>query len=53
MNADEARLLLALELYETRQLSSGKAAEFAGVSQREFLESLGRYQIPTFGQAAD
>ncbi len=53
VSADEARLLLALKLFETGRLSSGQAAELAGLSKRAFLEALGRYKVPAFNYAAD
>jgi len=46
-----ARELLALgavKLYELGRLSSGRAAELAGVSRVEFLLSLGRYNVFPF-----
>ena len=42
VSADEARLLLAMKLYETGRLSLGKAAEFTGYSKRTFIELLGK-----------
>lgn len=53
VSADEARLLLAVKLFETGRLSGGQAAELAGYSRRAFMELLGRHQIPVFNQAAD
>lgn len=41
----ELRTLAALKLYELGRLSSGRAAQLAGVSRVEFLLSLGRYKI--------
>ena len=43
--ARELRMLAAVELYELGRLSSGRAAELAGVSRVEFLLSLGRYRV--------
>jgi predicted HTH domain antitoxin len=37
--------LAALKLYELGRLSSGRAAELAGMSRVEFLMSLGRYKV--------
>ena len=42
VDADEARLLLAIKLYEEERASLGKAAELAGYSKRTFTEILGR-----------
>ena len=37
--------LAALKLYELGRLSSGRAAELAGMSRVEFLMSLKRYKV--------
>ena len=39
------RLMAALKMFELRQLSSGKAAELAGISRLEFFDACSRYQI--------
>ncbi len=41
----EMRVLAAVKLYEMGRLSSGRAAELAGMSRVEFLLSLGRYKV--------
>jgi predicted HTH domain antitoxin len=43
---EEAKLYLALKLFEIGRLSAGQAAELAGYSKRTFLELLGRDGIP-------
>ena len=43
--ARELRVLAAVKLYELGRLSSGRAAELAGMSQVEFLLSLERYKV--------
>ena len=40
--ADEARLLLAAQLYEQGKLSSGQTAKLCGKGRVDFLLSLGR-----------
>ncbi|HEX4959235.1 MAG TPA: UPF0175 family protein [Thermoanaerobaculia bacterium] len=35
----------AIKLYELGRLSSGRAAELAGMARVEFLLSLGRYKV--------
>ena len=45
---EEARLLLAIKLFETGRLSLGQAAKFAGYSKRTFMELLGKYNVPVF-----
>lgn len=42
------RLMAALKMFELGKISSGKAAEFAGISRVEFLETCGRYRISLF-----
>lgn len=43
--ARELCTLAALKLYELGRLSSGRAAELAGMSRVEFMMSLGRYKV--------
>jgi predicted HTH domain antitoxin len=49
----EARLLLAVKLYETGRLSTGIAARLAGVPRVTFMFLLGRYGLSPFGETAD
>ena len=42
------RTLAAVKLYELGRLSSGRAAELAGMPRVEFLLSLGRYKVFPF-----
>ncbi|MGE0085537.1 MAG: UPF0175 family protein [Desulfococcaceae bacterium] len=44
----EARYLLALKLYEMEKISSGKAAQLAGLDRVSFLLSLGQFGISPF-----
>ena len=46
--AREVRMLAAIKLYELGRLSSGRAAELAGMSRVEFLLSLERYRVFPF-----
>ena len=41
----EIRMLAAIKLYEMGRLSSGRAAELAGLSRVEFLLNLTRYKV--------
>ncbi|NOX60827.1 MAG: UPF0175 family protein [Chloroflexi bacterium] len=43
--ARELRMLAAVKLYEMERLSSGRAAELAGMPRVEFLLNLGRYRV--------
>lgn len=45
----EAKLLLAFKLYETGRLSSGLAAQMAGISRIAFLFELGKHGLSPFG----
>ncbi len=42
------RLMAALKMFELGKISSGKAAELAGMSRVEFLETCGRYRVSIF-----
>jgi predicted HTH domain antitoxin len=46
--ARELPMLAAVKLYELGRLSSGRAAQLAGISRVEFLLALGRYQVSPF-----
>ena len=43
--AREIRMLAAVKLYELGRLSSGRAAELAGMARVEFLLTLERYKV--------
>ena len=47
---EQARLLLALKLYETGKLSTGLASQLAGLPRSAFLVLLGRHGLSPFGQ---
>jgi predicted HTH domain antitoxin len=49
----ELRLAAAMKLYEIGRLTSGTAAELAGVERVEFLTKLHSYGIPTFRQTEE
>ncbi len=51
--AAQARLLLAVKLYEIGKLSTGLAAQMAGVPRSAFLYLLGQYGLSPFGVAPD
>lgn len=51
--AAELRMLAAVKLYELGRLSSGRAAELAGMPRVEFLLSLGRYRVFPFEAELD
>ncbi len=45
----ELKMIIASKLYELGKLSSGQAAEVAGLSKRAFIELLGKYNVSVFG----
>lgn len=49
----ELKMIVAAKLFEMGELSSGQAAEMAGITKREFLESVGKYGVSIFGYDAD
>jgi predicted HTH domain antitoxin len=49
----QLRLMAALKMFELGKLSSGKAAELAGMTRVEFWEMCGRYRVPVFNYAPD
>ncbi len=52
--AREMRILSAVKLYELGRLSSGRAAELAGMPRIEFLLALGQYKVfPFTSELAD
>jgi predicted HTH domain antitoxin len=42
------RLMAALKMFELGKISSGKAAELAGMSRVDFFEACGRYRVSIF-----
>ena len=46
--AGEIRMLAAVKLYELGRVSSGRAAELAGLSRIEFLDRLECYNVSPF-----
>jgi predicted HTH domain antitoxin len=49
----EIRMAAAAKLYELGKLSSGRAAELAGVSRISFLQVLARYGVAIFELTAE
>lgn len=53
LSEDEAKLLLAVKLYEVGKVSLGQAAKLAGFSKRAFIDVLGRHHVPIFDYSPD
>ncbi len=49
----ELKMVVATKLFEMGELSSGQAAEMAGITKREFLEAAGKYGVSIFGYDAE
>lgn len=52
-NDSELTMTIAAKLYEDGTLSSGQAAELAGVSKRTFIELLGKYGVSVFSTSLE
>lgn len=53
VNETDVKMQLAAHLFEKGILSSGQAADLAGISKREFLENAGKYGVSIFGESVD
>jgi predicted HTH domain antitoxin len=49
-NEKEVKMAIAAVLFDKGILSSGQAAEFAGISKREFIETVGKFGVSVFGE---
>ena len=52
-NDNELAMIIASKLYEDGTLSSGQAAELAGLSKRTFIELLGKYGVSVFSTSVE
>lgn len=52
-NDTELAMLIAAKLYENGTLSSGQAAELAGLTRRTFIEMLGKYGVSVFSTSTE
>jgi predicted HTH domain antitoxin len=53
ISEEEIRMIVAARLFDLGELSSGQAAELAGITKREFIESVGRYGVSIFQYSAE
>lgn len=44
-------MIIAAKLYEDGKLSSGQAAQMAGLTKRTFIELIGRYGVSVFSDS--
>lgn len=47
------RLMAALKMFELGKISSGRAAELAGMSRVEFFETCSRYRVSIFNYSPE
>jgi len=52
-NDNELLMIIASKLYEDGTLSSGQAADLAGLSKRVFIELLGKYGVSVFSTSIE
>ena len=52
-NDNELIMIIASKLYEDGTLSSGQAADLAGLSKRTFIELLGKYGVSVFSTSIE
>ena len=53
VNEMEIKMAVAAFLFERAIFSSGQAAEFAGISKKEFIETAGKYGVSIFGETPE
>jgi predicted HTH domain antitoxin len=49
----EVKLIFAAKLYEMGKVSQGQGAEIAGISKREFIETIGKYGVSIFNYSVE
>jgi predicted HTH domain antitoxin len=52
-NDNELAMIIASKLYEDGTLSSGQAADLAGLTKRTFIELLGKYGVSIFSTSVE
>ena len=52
-NEQEVKMAVAAMLFDKGILSSGQAAEYAGITKREFLTTVGNYGVSMFGETPE
>lgn len=49
----DIKMIVAGQLYQTGKLTLGQAAGLAGISKREFIETMGLYGFSIFSESVD
>jgi len=50
---DKVKMIIAASLFEQGVFSSGQAAEWVGITRRQFLEEIGKYGVSIFGETVE
>jgi hypothetical protein len=53
VNERDFKMAVAAILFDKAIFSSGQAADFIGISKREFIETVGKYGVSIFGETPD
>lgn len=53
VNDQEVKMAVAAVLFDKGIMSSGQAADFVGISKREFIETVGEYGVSIFGETEE
>lgn len=53
LNETDVRMAIAALLFDRGAFSSGQAAEYVGMTKREFLERVGTYGVSIFGETPE
>ncbi len=53
VNEQDVKMAVAAILLEKGTLSSGQAADFVGLSKREFIETVGTFGVSIFSETAE
>lgn len=46
-------LMLAIQLYDKGKLSLGQAADLVGLTKKEFMDKLGKFEVSLFGETLE
>jgi predicted HTH domain antitoxin len=52
-NEQEVKMAVAAMLFDKGILTSGQAADYAGITKREFLTTVGNYGVSIFGETLE
>lgn len=52
-NEQEVKMAVAAMFFDKGILSSGQTAEYAGITKREFLTTVGNYGVSIFGETPE